>query len=298
MKLSSLLRASLWLGLTSILAAAPSVSCARGEERVSSFDDDASPPGDDAAAPETGTFAETGPNPLEPTECAEETKQIYVLGTDKTLYRFYPDTLKFVRIGIVACPSVAGTFSMAIDRRGTAYVEYTDGRLFAVNTSDATCKPTAFQPGQTGFENFGMGYALNGDAANGETLYASGAGLARIDPKTFKLDFIGSLTYGRTELTSMGTELFAFAVGSGVIAGLDKGNGATKVTYRSSAVDPTAAFAFAQWGGDFWLFTGNTRSIVTRYEPASDKSTVVVADTGMLIVGAGSSTCAPAKKPN
>ena len=167
MKLSTFLRASLWLGLTSLLAAAPSVSCARGEDRASAFDDDAAPTPDDAAAPETSTFAETGPNPLEPAECAEETKQIYVLGTDKTLYRFYPDTLKFVRIGIVACPSVAGTFSMAIDRRGTAYVEYTDGRLFAVNTSDATCKPTAFQPRQTPLETSRMRYALNGDAVTG-----------------------------------------------------------------------------------------------------------------------------------
>lgn len=285
------------LALVGCLAIAASASCARGEERSSAFEDDASTPAD-AGAPETGIFSEAEAPPPEAVECADETKQIYVLGTDKTLYRFYPDTLKFVRIGVVACPTVAGTFSMAIDRRGTAYVEYTDGRIFAVNTYDATCKATAFQPGQTGFENFGMGYALNGDSSNGETLYASGAGLAKIDTKTFKLEFLGSLTYGRTELTGRDTELFAFAVGSGIIAGLDKANGATKSTYRSSAVDPAAAFAFAQWGGDFWLFTGSNRSIVTRYEPVGDKSTVVVQDTGMLIVGAGSSTCAPAKRPN
>lgn len=290
--------ASLWIAIAGLVAAVPSMSCARGEDRSSAFEDDGGGPAEDAGSTETGSFSETGPPPPEAVECADETKQIYVLGTDKTLYRFYPDTLKFVRIGVVACPSVAGTFSMAIDRRGTAYIEYTDGRLYAVNTYDATCKTTAFQPGQTGFENFGMGYARNGDSSNGETLYASGAGLAKIDTKTFQLQFLGSLTYGRTELTGMDTELFAFAVGSGVIAGLDKGNGVTKVVYRSSAVDPAAAFAFAQWGGDFWLFTGSTRSIVTRYEPVFDKSTVVVPDTGMLIVGAGSSTCAPAKKPN
>ena len=45
-----------------------------------------------------------------------------------------PTKLQFVRVGQVACPTTAGTFSMAIDRHGTAWVEYTDGRLFAVDT--------------------------------------------------------------------------------------------------------------------------------------------------------------------
>jgi len=45
------------------------------------------------------------------------------------------------------------------------------------------------------------------------------------------------------------------------------------------------------------VFTGNDHSIVTQYSPTDDKSAVVVANTGMLIVGAGSSTCAPTKKP-
>lgn len=281
-----------------VVASALLAACAKDAgERT--FDD---PPADAAAppaAPSPGTFSDAGTGPSDLTgECAEETKQIYVLGTDKSLYRFYPDKLEFVRIGTVACPSAAGTFSMAIDRWGTAWIEYTDGRLFAVSTSDATCKPTPFVPGQTGFKTFGMGFAKDDENGTAETLYVSGDGLAALDTKTFELKFLGSLTYGRTELTGMGSSLFAFAVGSGVIAGLDKKNAATNVTYRSSAIDPSAAFAFAQWGGDFWLFTGNTTSKVTRYSPATDESTVPVANTGMLIVGAGSSTCAPTKRPH
>jgi hypothetical protein len=185
---------------------------------------------------------------------------------------------------------------MAIDRRGTAWVEYTDGRLFAVDTSNASCRATAFRPGQAGFETFGMGYAMNDDPTTGETLYVAGVGLAALNTKTFDLDFRGSLTYGRTELTGLDNKLFAFSVESGVIAGLNKTNGATEVTYRTTAVADRAAFAFAQWGGDFWVFTGNDHSIVTQYSPTENKSTVVVKDTGMLIVGAGSSTCAPTVK--
>lgn len=265
-------------------------ACAQGKAGPDALDAAADPP--DAGA-ESGTFVEAGkPNPLN-VECAEETKQIYVLGTDKTLYRFYPDTLKFVRIGQIGCPSTAGTFSMAIDRFGIAYVEFTDGQLYAVDTADASCTPTGFKALQTGFEHFGMGFARNGDSANGETLYASGDALGWIDTKSYAVTFIGNLAAGRTELTGRDTELFAFNVASGVITGLDKTNAKPLVTYRTSAVDVMAAFAFAQWGGDFWIFTGNTRSIVTRYSPADDTSKVVVDDTGMLIVGAGSSTCAP-----
>ena len=292
--------------------ALPLIHCATADN-TSGFGPD-SGAGEASVEQEAGTFTDDASPPLPPfVECADETKQIYVLGSDKALYRFYPDTLKFVRIGTVACPTTAGTFSMAIDRRGVAWVEYTDGRLFAVNTANAKCQQTNFRPGQTGFEVFGMGYAKNGvpdldagdagdagdadpgDAEVGETLYVAGAGLASLDTKTFDLKFLGSLAFGRTELTGLDKQLFAFSVGSGVIAGLDKETAATQSVYRTTAVNAQAAFAFAQWGGDFWIFTGDNRSIVTRYQPGADKSTVVVQDTGMLIVGAGSSTCAPTK---
>ncbi len=275
----------------------PLLHCAQAGDASSAGADsfDASP--DTTLGGDPGRFADETPLPDNSTECAETNKQIYVLGTDRFLYRFYPDKLKFDRVGQVACPSVSGTFSMAINRRGTAFVEYQDGRLYAVDTSNGRCRATPFRPGQTGFERFGMGYARDGDAAGGETLYVSGIGLASLETKTFSLNFLGSLTYGRTELTSLDTQLFAFSVGSGVIAGLNKSTGATESVYRTTAVNERAAFAFAQWGGDFWIFTGDEHSSVTQYSPTENKSNVVIENTGMLIVGAGSSTCAPTTKP-
>ena len=284
----------LCLGAACVL---PLLHCTAANGTASPDPDAGDPPPDAAENVEAGAFNTGIPLPPDIGECAETTKQIYVLATDRALYRFLPEKLEFVRIGQVACPTVAGTFSMAIDRRGIAWVEYTDGRLFAVDTTTAKCQPTPFRPGQTGFETFGMGYSKNGDSETGETLYVSGVGLASLDTKTFKLGFLGSLTYGRTELTGLDTQLFAFSVGSGVIAGLNKTTGATEVVYRTSAVSERAAFAFAQWGGDFWVFTGDQHSIVTQYSPTENKSTVVVQNTGMLIVGAGSSTCAPTTKP-
>ena len=255
----------------------------------------------DATPPPNGTFSEAGAGDPDPTilqDCAEETQQIYVLATDKSLYRFYPAKLEFVRVGTLGCATAAGTFSMAIARNGVAWVEFTDGSVWSVDTTNASCKPTTFATGQKGFETFGMGFAKNEGEEKGETLYVAGDGLAALDTKSFQLSFKGSLTYGRTELTSIDTELYAYSIESGVIAALNKTNGSTKATYRTSAIDPWGGFAFAHWGGDFWVFTGQTTSRVTRYRTITDESTVVVPDTGMLIVGAGSSTCAPTKPPS
>ncbi|MBX3216016.1 MAG: hypothetical protein KF850_28510 [Labilithrix sp.] len=282
-------------GLFGTLAlAAALASCARGEERPRAVLEEETAD----AAPPTGTFDDASAPLVEAPECAEETAQIYVVATDKGFYRFNPQDLKFVRVGTLGCPTTAGTFSMAIDRRGTAWVEYTDGRIYAVDTRDATCKPTTFQPGQSGFGLFGMGYALNGDDPKaGETLFVAGTGLAALDTKSFELDFRGSLTLGRSELTSIGSALYAFSVDSGVVARLNKTTGATEATHRTSAIAPSGAFAFAHWGGSFWLFTGQTTSRVTTYSPTTDESADVVDNTGMLIVGAGSSTCAPLTPP-
>jgi hypothetical protein len=62
-------------------------------------------------------------------------------------------------------------------------------------------------------------------------------------------------------------------------------------------VDLGGAWAFAFWGGDFYLFTapgGNgTSSLVTRYRPSDGSVTQVAMAPGVTIVGAGVSPCAP-----
>lgn len=276
--------ATSWLGATS--------GCAAGEDQAADLD---------GAAPVTeqppeGTFSEAGAEAAGfpySDECTEETKQIYVLGADKGLYRFYPETLKFVLVGIVGCPTTAGTFSMAVDRRGTAWVEYQDGRLFIVDTRNAQCLPTAFPPGRKGFETFGMGYALDAPDAGQETLYVAGDTLAALDTSSFAFDVRGSLSFSRNELTSIGADLYGFSPYSGAITGYDKSTGTPTVTYRTTALGDRVAFAFTQWAGEFYIFTGESTSTVTRYSPSTDTSTVVVENAGILIVGAGTSTCAP-----
>ena len=234
---------------------------------------------------------------VETGDCSEENKQIYVLTSgQKKLLRFDPASLVFTPIGDIVCPTTADTFSMAVDRQGNAWVEYADGRLFLVSTKDAHCTEIPFRNTQTEFRTFGMGFSKDNGAT--ESLYIAGDALGQIDTKTYEVTLIGPTGLGISELTGTGNGLlYAFTASTGRIARIDKASGSIQQTYRSSAIGSNASWAFAHWGGDFWLFVGTASTSVTRYSPATDTSTVVIPDTGFVIVGAGSSTCAPVAPP-
>jgi hypothetical protein len=161
-------------------------------------------------------------------------------------------------------------------------------------------------PDQLGFLEFGMGFAANADGS--ETLYVSesrfGApskGLGRIDTKTFELAFVAAYSspIQRAELTGTADgRLFAFSPN-------DPGTGShvyevDRTTAKIMSDDSLAvggsefAYAFAFWGGRFYLFTGDTAaaSTVTAWDPVS-KTSVFVTTVAATIVGAGVSTCAP-----
>ncbi len=232
---------------------------------------------------------------------------IYVVTEQEELFSFYPPSLTFTRIGKLVCPAGAATpYSMAVDRRGKAYVVYSDGNLFAVSTATAACIATAYVPGQGGFTTFGMGFAsdINGSA---ETLFvAKNTGnasvLAGIDTIGFGLNVVGPITptIARTELTGTGEgRLFGFftnpapAVSGSRIIEIDKATATTVGANDLPVGGPNDAWAFAYWGGDFWIFTspgGATK--VSRFRP-SDTTTVDLTTHPSTIVGAGVSTCAP-----
>jgi hypothetical protein len=235
---------------------------------------------------------------------------VYVITQDDLLYSFYPPAAAFSLIGRVACPGSGGSaFSMAVDRAGIAYVLYSTGDIFRVDTATAACTPLPYAPGQSGFTNFGMGFAANGGASPSETLYIEGdtyfssgggeaPGLASLDTTTWTVTRIGSTIppFAGGELTGTGDgELFTFffyetdAVGARV-GQLDKTTGQLLESVELAEVMiERESFAVAFWGGDFYLFTDGT---VTKYSPGTG-STAVVANLDNFIVGAGVSTCAP-----
>jgi hypothetical protein len=229
--------------------------------------------------------------------------QIYLITSQNELLAFYPPTLAFTTIGHINCPNAGGTpFSMGVERSGTAYSVFTNGKLFRISTANAACQATAYVTGQQGYSTFGMGYA--GDQQS-ESLYvsdnANGKGLATIDTTTFKLSYIGAYAPAlpqRCEMTGTGNnELFAYCIQAnstgGVVAQIDRTT--AKVVAASPVKVGTSAdaFAFAYWGGDFFMFNspGGPTS-VTRYDPVL-KTETVVASHPSTIVGAGVSTCAP-----
>jgi hypothetical protein len=260
----------------------------------------------------TGLFDSQGPPldaaidvspPAIASDCADSgATLVYLISIDSTLMSFYPPTATFTTIGQIDCPTNPAPFSMAVDHGGTAYVVFDSGELFRVSTATAACEPTPFVVG--GFTlGFGMGFSGSSDGT--ETLYVASAygqgtksRLATIDTTTYSLEVVGTFTPSifAPELTGTGAgDLFAFyTVGSGSAIGqVDKSNAKVTAQWMLPGVPQGSGWAFAIWGGDFYMFTApSDKTIVTRFRP-SDGSVVQVATSPQVIVGAGVSTCAP-----
>jgi hypothetical protein len=255
----------------------------------------------------------TDPN----SNCTDAAKLVYVVSAENDLYSFSPADKVFTKIGTLDCPAGNdGPNSMAVDRSGTAWVNYSQGALFKVSTANAHCEATSFAVGQHGFgPRFGMAFSANSAGSNDETLYVvgilpndAGQGIATIDLSTFTLtpigDFSGTLKGKGAELTGTGdAKLFGFFTTQpdATLAQIDKPSGMTPTPKDLTGVNTGLAWAFSFWGGDFWFYTsdGVSPSKVQQLKTSSDNSiSVAVPDVGgFKIVGAGVSTCAPVVPP-
>ena len=82
------------------------------------------------------------------------------------------------------------------------------------------------------------------------------------------------------------------------IAEIEKTTARVAAQTSLPGVDLGNGWAFAFWGGDFWLFTSPTGlSQVDRYQPSTGTTSTVLTGIGDNIVGAGVSTCAPTAPP-
>jgi len=263
--------------------------------------------------------------------CAEGAGLVYVVSKAGDLYSFQPEAREFKRIGELKCPSDSGAKpnSMAVDRSGTAWVNYGDGALFRVSTRDASCEPTDFEPHQHDFSRVGMAFATTGRDLMEETLFVwggsrsrrkpskassnkpakranrhgprPGLGLASIDRESLELTPIGDdrgrLSVRQAELTGTGEgKLYGFfSTRPATLAEIEPQTGFTQKARGLKQVLTGRAWAFSFWGGDFWFFwapRGKT-SNVSRLSGRTNKVDKVLADVGFVIVGAGVSTCAP-----
>lgn len=238
--------------------------------------------------------------------CADEAKLVYVLGKTQELYSFNPGTLTLSQVGVVNCPqngAAATPFSMSVARDGTAWVLYNDGHMYHVDTKTAACTATSFVPDQQGFKKFGMGFVSDAPGSSAETLFvADEFGIGKVDTATLSLAKVGDFGFSAAaELTGTGdARLFGFFYGfPPYIAEIDKATSMLGAEAPLDTVDAGTGFAFAFWGGKFWIFTApnGTSSQIDRYDPATQATTTVKTDLGFKVIGAGVSTCAPLEEP-
>lgn len=250
--------------------------------------------------------------------CAAEARLVYVVDQDKTLSSFDPRNVAagtaFKDLGKLNCPAQSGAepFSMSVDRNAIAWVIYDSGELFTVNVkaTPLTCTKTGFSP-NNGLAKFGMGFVANAAGSDQETLFVSGGSLTStmstsklatlMTTAPYTASVIATLT-GSPELTGTGdAKLWSFFpdLTPPKVAQLDKTTGALvpSATFTASALNGTpTAWAFAFWGGDFFIFlerTSDWSTNVWRMNGQTGAVTEVLHDTGRTIVGAGVSTCAP-----
>lgn len=252
-----------------------------------------------------------------PQGCSPRAMQVYVVADDNSFSRFRPELKSFELVGWLNCNNPLATpFSMAIDRNATAWVLYNDGSLYEVSTEDASCKPTKFKPNQAGFDLFGMGFAADAPSSQMETLYVS----KYVDSFTSSTSTLGRISFpdlvltpiaplpsgaGSAELTGTGLgELWGFFPGASkaLVVQLDKETGQALKTFPlpANVVQNVHAWAFAFWGGGFYLFFAtfaDSHSKVYRLDPSTGDLVLVIEDAGHVITGAGVSSCAPTKQP-
>ena len=278
---------------------------------------------DAGASPDTSsTVADAGGGSAGP-KCLDRAKDIYVLSKNKVLLRFKPNEKKFIIVGTLGCAFKPGhtPFSMSVDRNAVAWVldqplGSGPGTLFKVSTLDASCSATTFVPGQAGFQLFGMGFSADGPGTTKETLFVTGgssslfsglsndkAMLASIAMPSLKLSWLSNLTIGpgSPELTGNAAgQLWGFFPDTSPpsVRLINKKTGASGKVYTlpASSLNGVNAWAFAYWGGDFYLFVKTMfqpSSSVYRLDGINGTFTEPMKATGYTIVGAGVSICAP-----
>jgi hypothetical protein len=247
----------------------------------------------------------------------DNTKLIYLVSTNNDFLSFDPRKLPndpFHVIGKLHCRTGGSPFSMSVDRNGVAWVLYGDGQIFKVNITDAKCEATAFRAGSAGSVTFGMGFATDKPGGDAEKLYVADNDftnqLSSIDPKDLVPHRIGTLSAVETqnpELTGTSeARLFGFfpaEASPSFVQEIDRTSAqpiGKKFQLGAEPLGNVSAYAFAQWGGVFYIFTTITdldtfeeNSMVRTIDRTTGKYRTIMTHVGYRISGAGVSTCAP-----
>jgi hypothetical protein len=279
---------------------------------------DASAP--DASPPDaSGMDAAIAADVLVP-DCVSAAASFIYLVSDTSpieLYSVNPANGGFSDIGTLDCPTsdVPKAFSIAVDRKGNAFVLTTDfgspaqGALWQVSTSTAHCEPVLdYARGQLGFSVFGMAFATNGNGPD-ETLYIEGASdlgsvaaFGKLDPSTWRVTYVGTNEppISRGQLTGTGDgRLFELYYTGALMPDflpfdqVDPTTGGVTMSGNGPTYFGTA-FSVARSDGEAYAFLAQGGPGETDVFPIPDLPTTPFAvPSGITIAGAGVSTCAP-----
>ena len=239
--------------------------------------------------------------------CAQGAESVYVIDhLLEHLFRFDPPTKSFTDLGQPFCPTSGKPFSMGVDRDAVAWVLYDTGELFEVQLNNALACTKTTWASANGLHQFGMGFTTDTVGGTTDSLYVGGGTnqlatsftLAKLDTTTMTATAIGT-THQLPEMTgNANAELWGFMPDAATphVVKFDKTNGAFLVDFAEpSLAGANAGYAFAHWGGNYWVFLmKNSEPSTTVYE--IDGTTGAIVDTIptiRTIVGAGVSTCAP-----
>lgn len=255
-----------------------------------------------------------------PPRCSAASQYVYVVDENKMFSSFSPNQKDinqsaFRDLGVLNCPNTTGMHinSMSVDRNADAWVYYMSNaipynpaldKIFKVDTTTLGCNQiTGFVGGQQGLGYFGMGFVSKIDNTDEESLFLSSGipnsrYLGNLDPNTLIITKLGALD-GQPELSGTGdAHLYGFFPdpSNPRVSEMDQRSGKETHAYRMPSIAGLPRdWAFAFWGGDFWVFLrrqGEASTTVWHYRVA-DGSIEQLPTTGRSIVGAGVSTCAP-----
>ena len=282
-----------------------------------------------------GILACTNSCAYDTSACAPCNGLIYLIDDASRLLSFDPRKIgtvqdPFTIVGTLSCPASATPvsgytgpvvpYAIAVDRTGKARVLYTSGEFFDVNVADASCTATTFQPNQGNqWSLFDPAYSTDTASGTAETLFVGGGSpegfpggfLGLVHPATLTIQTIGPLPIvgdSQTLLTgNSNAELFGLFPSSSTasIQKIDKTSGSgvgVPLAIPGGLGSTPVAWAFAHWGGKFYLFVTNDSGSgpstrVARIDRGTANYEVVLLNVPYVIVAAGVATCAPLTSP-
>ena len=249
--------------------------------------------------------------------CPEDSTYIYLVDSNYHLIKFNPGDKNgnyLTELFTLNCGNGISTpFSMAVDREANAWVLYNDSTLYKIKISNPSCeKITTFSTNGSGLSTFGMAFSLDTVGGKTDSLFIANSEtngiFGRIDTNNnMSYTPLGAFPsfYDQTpELTGTAlAELYSFSPGQNEqhISKIDKTTGNVIVDYAiPGAGSFINAWAFAHWGGDYYVFetlntTNNNR--ILRFSPKTNETEIFLEYTPYRVVGAGVSTCAPTVRP-